>query len=579
MMEQLFFKKLIDSLWPIITNKASLAKKLRNLNATNAYLSAANVKKVKTIWQIDKEVCLHDFYYPSKIQIDDTEIKVEGLNSFPENGKFIVQGTAGQGKSILMRYITGIELEKATTLPIFIELRKISEKKSLTDLILDNLKEIGLDIDFTELDSLLSTGKCSLILDAFDEIPNALVHDTITTIESICNQHYNCCIIISSRPNSDIQKSAFFRVANLNELTPEDFEPLLNKLFFSTGNNTKNILNAIHSSESHVVEVITTPLLFTLLVIIYKSFNEIPNNLAEFYSKLFTVLCYRHDSTKPGFKREFATGLTESQLSKLFDSFCFCCMKAKKSSLTKSEAVKLADEAIALSNSKIDNAELFLNDITKVTCLVVEEGFEYHFIHKSIREFHAAHYLKEYAQENTKIKFYTHASKNYETYVQELKFLETIDEYNYKKHFLIPHIDNTFLALNIDKEAIKDTIDIKNLFGETYLTISNNGSILGSESNMNYNYNNFMYNVYYHITWIPFRLLNDRNLKKYNKLKTEDIGNGTYKLNLFKIIKLEKLNEVLLQEILLFFNNINKDRLEAISYIKKADAINESIIF
>lgn len=579
MMEQLFFKKLIDSLLPIITKKASLAKKLRNLNATNAYLSAANVKKVKTIWQIDKEVCLHDFYYPSKIQIDDTEIKVEGLNSFPENGKFIVQGTAGQGKSILMRYITGIELEKATTLPIFIELRKISEKKSLTDLILDNLKEIGLNIDFTELDSLLSTGKCSLILDAFDEIPNALVHETITKIESICNQHYNCCIIISSRPNADIQKSAFFRVADLNELSPADFEPLLNKLFSSTGNDTKNILNAIHSSESQVVEVITTPLLFTLLVIIYKSFNEIPNSLAEFYSKLFTVLCYRHDSTKPGFKREFATGLTEIQLSQLFDCFCFCCMKAQKSSLTKSEAVKLADEAIAHSNSKIDNAELFLKDITKVTCLIVEEGFEYHFIHKSIREFHAAHYLKEYAQETTKIKFYTHASKNYINYSQELKFLKTIDEYNYKKHFLIPHINNMFSNLHINIEAIKDSIDIKYLFGATYLKISNYDSILGTESSMHYGISSCIYDVSHHITMAPFLLLANFKFKKYNKLKTEDIDDVTYRINLFELIKLEKLDEIFIQDMLLLFNIINKDRLDAISYIKKVDAMNESIIF
>ncbi|EHC08012.1 NACHT family-like NTPase [Shewanella baltica OS625] len=99
MIEQALFKKLIDSLWPTIINKASLTKKLKNLNAANAYLSAANVEKVKTIWQVDKEVNLHNFYYPTQIQLEGNKIKIEGLNSFPDNGKIVIQGTAGQGKS------------------------------------------------------------------------------------------------------------------------------------------------------------------------------------------------------------------------------------------------------------------------------------------------------------------------------------------------------------------------------------------------------------------------------------------------------------------------------------------------
>ncbi|MEM6186356.1 NACHT domain-containing protein [Shewanella vaxholmensis] len=573
MVEQILFKKLIDSLWPTIKSKASLAKKLKNLNAANAYLSAANVEKVKTIWQVDKEVNLHNFYYPTQMQLEGKRIKIEGLNSFPDNGKIVIQGTAGQGKSILMRYITSIELKKASTLPIFVELRKISEKKSLIDLILDNLKEIGLNIDSTELDALFATNKCSLILDAFDEIPKSLVNDTITKIESICNQHYGLSIIISSRPNAEIQKSTFFRVINLAELSPNDFEPLLEKLFCSSNNNIADLLKAIHSSESQVVGVITTPLLLTLLVIIYKSFNEIPNNLSEFYDKLFTILCYRHDSTKPGFKREFATGLTESQLSKLFDSFCFCCMKAKISSLPQNEAISLTNEAIDLSNSHIENAELFLIDITKVTCLVVEEGFEYHFIHKSIREYHAAHYLKEHAQESLKIAFYKHASLHYENYSQELKFLESIDEYNYKKYFLVPHIDNIFKLSKINKNKIKDTLDLREIFKKTRLLLSNNGFVIGFTVNGNQLLDKNIYDIHHNAL---FFLLNKLETTPVRKIILKD---DIDEVDLLEILEKTNMTDDFTSNLLALIVKAKDDQLLAIDYIKKSDDFVKKISF
>uniref|UniRef100_UPI004047F534 NACHT domain-containing protein n=1 Tax=Shewanella baltica TaxID=62322 RepID=UPI004047F534 len=483
-----------------------------------------------------------------------------------------------------MRYITSIELKKASTLPIFVELRKISEKKSLIDLILDNLKEIGLDIDSSELDALFATGKCSLLLDAFDEIPKSLVNETITSIESICNQHYSLAVIISSRPNAEIQKSTFFRVINLAELSPADFEPLLEKLFYSSENNIADLLKAIHSSESQVVDVITTPLLLTLLVIIYKSFNEIPNNLSEFYDKLFTILCYRHDSTKPGFKREFSTGLTESQLAKLFDSFCFCCMKAKVSSLTKTEAISLTNEAIELSNSNIDNAEPFLNDITKVTCLVVEEGFEYHFIHKSIREYHAAHYLKEHAQERLKIAFYNHASLYCENYYQELKFLESIDEYNYKKHFLVPHIDYIFNTANIDKNNINKNNAINKIFENINVLIDDNGRLSGISHPKSDILINNIFNLYHDLVIFLFRSHENKfaagyNLNKQDKTINEDKNHITKEFYLLDFIEKYNMTEKFSEHTEKLLNKLSKTQLDAIEFIEKSDKIIKKISF
>lgn len=443
MLESMLFKELFKDLYKLVRGKASLAKKIHGINVGNAYLSASNISRVKTIWQVDKHVDLHAFYYPTKIIVDDdNNVLVSGLSVFPENSKLVIEGIAGQGKSILLRYLTSKALKDGATLPLFIELRKISSKKSIEELLIDSLKELGLEVNSSELELLLSTGKCTLILDAFDEVSTSNVKDLITTIEGYCNSFHNLPIIISSRPNSEIQKSNYFTVYSILKLTPSDFEPILKKLFSLGDNRVDELLNAIHNNEGRVSEVITTPLLLTLLVISYQSVNEVPSNLSEFYGKLFNIMSFRHDATKPGFKREFTSGLSAYELPKIFDAFCFFCMKENLSSINRDKALSISLKAGELVGVEGINPELFLEDISNVTCLILEEGFEYHFIHKSIREYHAAHFIKEHATERLRMRFYNKATKFYASYDQELKFLSVIDEIAYLKHFYIPYLDN-----------------------------------------------------------------------------------------------------------------------------------------
>ncbi|MFD3319157.1 NACHT domain-containing protein [Alteromonas macleodii] len=482
------FRQLFNDIYNLVKKKASLARKLRNLNVDSVFIKAHNVEQVKTIWQVDKEVNLHEFYYPTKILVNTRKILVSGLETFPENAKIVLQGTAGQGKSILLRYLTSSELKKAKSFPLFIELRKISDKKDLKTLIMDGLNELGLSADAEELELILATNKFVLILDAFDEIQERHVSDVVTQLESWCAKYHNLRIIISSRPNSEAQKISYMKVFNIAQLETSDFENLLSKFFAGSETKVNEVLKAIHSSDTQVSSVLKTPLLLTLLVIIYKSYNQIPQNLAEFYSKLFEILCFRHDSTKPGFNREFATELTESELSKLFDAFCFFCMKSHKNSLDRELAISLIGEAKKLTNFNDVKTDYFLKDITRVTCLMVEEGFEYHFIHKSIREFHSAHFMKEHGTEALRQSFYSHAIEHSSNYLQELSFLSSIDEFNYKKLFLIPYIKNLFDSIFFNPSTNTLDADVSKVLDLIYLNIVGN-TFEESEKNDNENEN------------------------------------------------------------------------------------------
>ncbi|ELV8724935.1 NACHT domain-containing protein, partial [Vibrio harveyi] len=466
------FKLGLTEAFEFLKSRSSSFKNLSKVNIEQAYLKASSVENVKTIWQVDKSVNLNEFYYPSNISIETNRICVDSLNVFPENGRIVIQGTAGQGKSILLRYLAGIALKKCTTIPLFIELRKITDKNQLPDLICQSLSELGIVIQTKDLDMIYSSNKFTLLLDAFDEVPDSNLSDCLTYIENVCSTYYNQQIIITSRPGAEIQKVPTFRVFNLEPLTQSDFKPMLLKFFDNDEVTVHQIMKSLHQNNNEIVSLVTTPLLLTLLAITYKTYSKIPTQLHEFYENIFHVLVNRHDSTKPGFKRDYKSNLNEREIEELFCAFCFYSMIDDKTSLSRQEALKATKKSIEFLGIHPSSEFRFLSDCIKNTCLLIEEGFTYHFIHKSIREYHSAKFIST-SPSVLKKKFYSIAKQNIHKYKVELDFLSVIDEHCYEKHLLLPMYEdilkNVTLNGNLEKTNISEQLSgAKLYFDEEY---------------------------------------------------------------------------------------------------------------
>lgn len=86
-----------------------------------------SITKVKTLWNIEREVSLYEFYYPATLDFPEAQRKpIASLGELGERQNFVIQGTAGQGKSIFLRYLCGQELsaqQSSGRMPIFVELR------------------------------------------------------------------------------------------------------------------------------------------------------------------------------------------------------------------------------------------------------------------------------------------------------------------------------------------------------------------------------------------------------------------------------------------------------------------------
>ena len=409
------------------TRNQNIEKSLQTLSE-----KILEVIKVKTIYKGDDSIDLHEFYVATKI--DKIQGAVDSILNI-SNQSIVLEGTVGQGKSIFMRYLTYQEAIKGQRIPIFFELRRLEDSQRLKAAISEKIKNWIPLFDDDDFEKFADSGSLVLFLDGFDEVPYEKVGRLINEIEGWCERYKGLQIVVSSRPEADIQKSNFFRVFKLSSYDFNEQSKLIDKLV--NEEESRNLLkDAIRNSTTEIENLLTTPLMVTLFVMNYRSNLEIPKNQSEFYKELFSVLISRHDKTKPGYKRPLNSGLSETELQKIFEQFCFVTSNNDKLILKYTESIDFIEKCLESQKIKANSTDI-LEDFSKVICLLLKDGLEYSFIHKSIQEYFYASFILRKSEKAKEI-FYKKCIENgilYNRLENVLDFLKTNDTYNYNKFF------------------------------------------------------------------------------------------------------------------------------------------------
>ena len=439
-------------LLPIIKNIFELGRKagIKGINKWNETKYHARIQRkissietLKTFWSADKEINLTDFYYPSKIEINGGQIHCQYLSDLP-TGNLIFEGIVGQGKSIYLRHLatSDIRSNQADKFPIFIEFRTLNNKINLENAIRKYLEEINIDAyDSDTFEFIMHSGKFILLLDAFDEIEDHLVKSVYQEIDHFLEKYGTLRIVITSRPSAEIQKSSKFKIIKIASLKEADYTPFLSKLGL-TAIFISEIKHSIKNSPSNISELITTPLMLTLVVIAYRSANKIPENLPEFFDILFRCVFSGHDNAKPTFRRTYASGISENKLQELFEAFCFVCLHNK---ITRSLNTSQFDSFFLTANTLIETSKCesanFRMDMNRVACLILPDGYEnWVFLHKSVMEYYAASFIKK-SNESFAEKFYAFSINDPQNWMEVLTFLNYIDDFRFNKYYLLNEIE------------------------------------------------------------------------------------------------------------------------------------------
>ena len=382
----------IDTLKPALSKITELIKeKIRESDVDEALLDLnkkiENVIQVKTIDKIDESINLYDFYVPTDIITRDKSRKQINKLADISSESIVLEGTVGQGKSIFMRFLTHKEALERGRIPIFYELRRLSEKQTIENAVkttFENWLPLFKDKDFPRF---AESGNLVIFLDGFDEIPQARVKDIINEIESWCERYPKLQLVISSRPEADVQKSSYFKVFKLASYDIRKQFLQIDKLV--KDQEIRNSLKkSIQESSHEIQELLKTPLMVNLYVMKYRSKLEVPKTQSEFYEDLFNLLISKHDKSKIGYRREFNSNLNEVQLQEVFEEFCFMTGNREQVNFGRSEAIAFIDKSIKNLNFNSGPNQV-LDDFSKVVCLLQNDGTGYSFIHKSIQEYSA----------------------------------------------------------------------------------------------------------------------------------------------------------------------------------------------
>ncbi len=419
-------------------------------NIASLYMKLSAVRNVKTIWQIDREVDLTEFYYPSRVTVKKRSVEINDLSGFHYDGNLVVQGIVGQGKSIFLRYLCAQELLQGRRIPLFLELRRIQKNQTVLEHLYGICTTLGLDVDEKLFASLAERGKVVLFLDGFDELKEDMRGPIITELERMAASYDSLRIIVSSRPDSGVEHSATFRTFRLDPIRQDQITAVVDKLMGDTDGKDR-LLRGLNKTGSEIKQLLTTPLMITLLVITYNGYQRIPDQLSAFYEDLFSILVSRHDQTKPGFRRKRKCGLGDSDIRRVFDALCFFTKRTGELTLSNRKMLECTTRAIDECHIQC-SADKFLDDIAGITCLILMEGGMFHFIHKSVQEYHTAEFIAEFAGDVSP-KFYAKMLEGvWVEWSEELAFLEQIDRYRFSRHFLIPELRKTLNTLGIARD-------------------------------------------------------------------------------------------------------------------------------
>lgn len=420
----------------------------------------ASADRIKTIWSRDRFVSLTECYHPSNIDREHNRLAVNSIKELPHQ-HVVVEGIVGQGKSMFIQYLYLQELSGHGSggLPLLVLLRTITPKRGLIDHVKDALTNLDIEPSDAVFDYLAKSGHLILMLDGFDELEHSVVSETITTIDSLIFKYPALRVIITSRPNSDIQKSQRLEVVQLSSLGSEDYDPFLKKLGVDTIRR-QDIINAIKTSPADIVELISTPLMLTLIAHVYAAEKEIPSELPLFFERLFATTFVNHDKQKGGgFRRHHFSGLSERKLQLLFEAFCFLTLqKSIGRTLTGEQFSDVFEGALNLVEDSQCAVENFKQDITKVACLMLDDGFDQtSFLHMSIAEYFAAAFVMR-SNEKFASRFYEYAVGRHGMLRVVLSFLEKIDSYRFSKFYVVPPLSRFFSALGSTptKEATRE---------------------------------------------------------------------------------------------------------------------------
>jgi hypothetical protein len=192
-----------------------------------------------------------------------------------------------------------------------------------------------------------------------------------------------------------------------------------------------------------------------MFILAFESHPEIPNRKSAFYKNVFDVLYSKHDGvTKGSFPREKRTKLKREDFEEVLSALSFSSIAEGKFAFTE----EYLSNKLSLIEKKKRNisfeVEDLIFDLRTSISIMIKDGFEFKFPHRSLQEYFTASFLAALPTQK-KAKAYTRLNNIFtkssvDNSLNLWKLCKELDYANYYKHFVLPELSQMLKELDYE---------------------------------------------------------------------------------------------------------------------------------
>lgn len=341
------------------------------------------------------------------------------------NLNLLLIDSAGMGKSTFSKYVVSQILLKSDRIPILFELRKVNMEESLIENLAQQFDCIGGIFDRQLFCKLLSSGKFYVVADGFDEVPLEHQEKLSSQLNTLSIDGGENLILLTSRPQSNLPDLIKCKTIAFKSFSKAQAISLIKRYDkFGELDVGQRLISQLDSVPDKFLE---TPLLVSLLYRTFGVNNSIADRICTFYDEIYHALYKGHDlMNKNGYTRQKKSELDFEDFRRLLRATCFYMTISRMTSFESyTKAIELIRKASEVANISPSSADNFLDDLLVSVPLMVREGLEIKFLHKTILEYFAAEYLVYHNESTTKV-MQLFDSKYFQSFGKVFEFLYDI---------------------------------------------------------------------------------------------------------------------------------------------------------
>lgn len=370
----------------------------------------------KTFLHRSEPIILESIYQPLHLQPaverwgqicvnNSKRIPTDNIKDIFVKGKCAtIIGTAGSGKSTLVKYLFVNAIKSKFKIPIKIELRYLNDYTgSLLSYIEEEIiKFSGIAEREKIIEKMFLSGDFIMFFDGYDEVSSQKKETLTKDICRITKKYPNNYYILTSRPFVNIDMIENFVNYHVCDLSEDEMVAFVNKQFPDSERELADkIIQIIKDKNSKTYRsFLSNPLLLSMFIITYQTDSDIPQKRSDYYNQVFNTLYSVHDtSSKLGFVREKKSGLSKEDFVKILKRFSFKSFFNRKYSFAldyfESQITQIKNDLhLIFSNDDL------ISDLEVAIGILTQEGLEITFPHRSLQEYFAALYVKDISASN-----------------------------------------------------------------------------------------------------------------------------------------------------------------------------------